>query len=84
MQRIKNVKALRKSIADGQREFRLCLRYGVFSRKTISVRADGRFIIYNHIDDSVQSLTGRQLYTESNIGEAMGKGAFVAETTDNY
>jgi hypothetical protein len=80
MKKIKNVKALRKSIADGQREFRLLLGEGlVYSRKTISVRADGIFIVHNHIDETVQSLTGRQLYTESNIGEGMRKGAFVAE-----
>jgi len=85
MQKIKNVKALRKSIADGQREFRLLLGDGyIYSRKTVSPCADGRFKIVNHIDDSVQRLTGRQLYTRSNIGKAMRLGSFLAVPPENY
>lgn len=85
MQRIKNVKALRQALATGQREFRLLLSGGlVCSRKTITPCTDGRFKIVNHIDDSVQRLTGRQLYTRSNIGESMRLGGFWAESPDDY
>lgn len=84
MKQIKNVKALREAIAAGQRGFRILLNGGIYSRKTITESAGGRFHIVNHIDESVQKLTGRQLYTRSNIGEAMRLGAFVAETSENY
>jgi len=50
---------------------------GLYSRKTMRLLSDGRFRVVNHIDESVQRLTGRQLYTESNIGRAMKQGAFV-------
>jgi hypothetical protein len=84
MKQIKNVKALQQSLAAGQRRFRILLNGGIYSRKTITASSGGRFHIVNHIDESVQRLTGRQLYTRSNIGEAMRKGAFVAETSENY
>jgi hypothetical protein len=50
---------------------------GLYSRKTMCLLSDGRFRVVNHIDETVQRLTGRQLYTESNIGRAMKQGAFV-------
>jgi hypothetical protein len=85
MQRIKNVTALRQSLATGQREFRLLLGDGyIYSRKTVTPCSDGRFKIVNHIDDSVQRLTGRQLYTRSNIGKAMRLGSFLAVPPENY
>jgi hypothetical protein len=56
---------------------------GAYSRKTITRRKDGRFRVLNHIDDSVQSLTGKQLYTDSNIGRAMRNGAFIKEGNEN-
>ena len=40
---------------------RVALNGGIYSRKTIRLVADGRFKIINHIDESVQTLTGRQL-----------------------
>jgi hypothetical protein len=76
MRHIQNVRALRRALASGQREFKVHLRGGVFSRKRIRPCADGRFQILNYIDESVQKLTGKQLYTRSIIGEAMQKKAF--------
>jgi hypothetical protein len=73
---------LRRTVSQGEREFRLGLQFGLFSRKTIGLLPDGRFRVENHIDDSVQRLTGRQLYTESNIGRAMKRGAFVVSPLD--
>jgi hypothetical protein len=78
MKPINNTRALRQAIAQGHHDFRLCLRGGVFSRKTISVCADGRFQVVNHIDDTEQKLTGRQLYTQSNIGSGMRLQALLA------
>ena len=74
---IKNVVALRQAIGQGRHEFKLCLRGGIYSRKSISLCADGRFNVVNHIDDTEQKLTGRQLYTQSNIGKGMKSGALV-------
>jgi hypothetical protein len=79
MRQIKNVRALRQALASGQREFRIYLSGGVFSRKYITPCIDGRFEIINYIDDSTQQLTAKQLHTESNIGKAMKMHAFTTE-----
>jgi hypothetical protein len=79
MKPIKNTRELRRAIAAGRHDYRLRLEGGLCSRKTIALFADGRFEIENHIDGSEQTLTGQQLYSESNIGEGMKKGAFVSE-----
>jgi hypothetical protein len=77
MQQIRNSKELRRAIARKQFEFALLLNGGAFSSKTISVLEDGRFEVENNIDGSVQELTGRQLYSESNIGLGMKRSSFV-------
>jgi len=77
MQQIRNTGQLRKTLSHGEQEFKLALQGGLFSRKTIRLLSDGRFRVVNHIDETVQKLTGRQLYTESNIGRAMKCGAFI-------
>lgn len=77
MHKIRNSKELRRAIAREQFEFALLLGNGIFSRKMISVLEDGRFEVENCIDESVQELTGRQLYSESNIGLGMKRGSFV-------
>ena len=80
MRRIKNVKELRESLKRGKCEFMLSLAGGcAFSRKTIFLEPDGRFEVLNGIDDSVQKLTGREIYTQSNIGRGMRCGAFWEE-----
>lgn len=75
---IGNCRQLRHAIEAGFCEFRLLLMGGAYSRKTIAINREGLFRVVNHIDGSVQKLTGRELYTQSNIGEAMQKGALVA------
>ena len=74
---IRNTRQLREAIAGGHHEFRIVLHYGLYSAKTIHLSANGRFMVDNHIDGAKQRLTGRQLYTESNIGKAMERGAFI-------
>ena len=79
-ERIRNCRQLRRAIGEGCNHFCLLLCGGAaFSRKSISLEEDGRFYVENWIDDSIQTLTGIQLYTESNIGNAMRSGAFVKE-----
>ena len=77
MHKIHNQRQLHEAIAGGQHEFRILLRYGLYSAKTIHLSANGRFLVENHIDGVKQRLTDRQLYTESNIGTAMERGAFI-------
>jgi hypothetical protein len=77
MKPIRNTRELRKTLSQGKREFRLILRGGCYSRKTIRLLRDGRFRVENHIDWSVERLTGRQLHTQTNIGRAMKLGAFL-------
>jgi hypothetical protein len=84
MKVIKNTSQLRKAIAHGRQHFRVCLRFGLFSRKTITLTDDGRFHIVKHFDGSEQRLSADELFTTSNIGEAMHFGAFVAESPDHY
>ena len=79
MRHITSSRELRRAIAGGQREYRLHLNYGAFTRQNIDLLPDGRFLVYNYIDDSFQKLSGRELYTMSNIGEAMRKRSFVCD-----
>ncbi len=78
MKPINNVRALRHAITQGQHEFRLCLNGGAYSAKSIEIAPNGRFIVFNHIDETEQNLTGRQLYTHSNIGIGMRRGSLLA------
>ena len=79
-EKIRNCKELRRAIAEGCYEYRLLLCGGAaFSSKHITTDGRGRFRVFNYIDDSVQTLSGKKLYTETNIGNAMENGAFVKE-----
>ena len=79
-EKVSSVSHLRRLIKSGRNEFFLLLSGGlVVSRKTVRLQKDGRFAIVNHIDDTKQVLTEVELFTASNIGEAITKGAFVAE-----
>lgn len=39
----------------------------------------GRFEIVNEIDDSEQTLSAKALWTQSNIGQALDKGALILD-----
>jgi hypothetical protein len=78
---VKHVKSVDelKRLSVKRTTFYLALNYGLFSRKTI--QWDGRvFHVHNHIDESSQKLTEAQLFTESNIGEAIEKKALIRNT----
>jgi hypothetical protein len=79
MQHIKNLSQLRDAVLQGKSEFRVLLRGGVYSRKTIALLSDGRFKIVNHSDKTVQKLTPKGLRTTSILGKAMDEGALLAE-----
>jgi hypothetical protein len=48
------------------------------SSKSIMLTEDGHFDIVNEIDDTQQVLTAGELFTHSNIGQAIANGAFYA------
>jgi len=80
---IVNCRELRRAIAEGRHEFRLLLLGGVcFSRKHITIDDRGRFRVAHYIDDGIETLTGRELYTQAGIGEAMRNRSFIVEGQD--
>ena len=74
--KVQSVAHLRALVKAGTHSYALALNGGLFSRKTIRATRDGKFRIINHIDDSKVTLSEAELFTASNIGEAMTKGAF--------
>jgi hypothetical protein len=80
MKVIHNTRQLRRAIARGQYDYAILLAGGaVRSSKNIETDGEGRFTVWNLIDDTQQFLTGRELYTQSNLGEARRKGAFIED-----
>ena len=74
--RIPNIEALNDAIADGNEGFAIALAGDVISRKTITRRGN-KYHVVNHIDESEQALTEKQLLDVhwTNIGRAMEGGA---------
>ncbi len=79
MKPINTIKELKEEAVKGA-DFYILLKHGLVSRKTIRYDKKKKiFTVYNHIDDTKQKLTEKELlllrYT--NIGRAIRKGAFV-------
>ncbi len=74
--KVQSVAHLRALVKAGTHSYALALNGGLFSRKTIRATRHDKFRIINHIDDSKVTLTEAELFTASNIGEAITKGAF--------
>lgn len=74
MRKIKDLKELKKLCRkDGGEEFFISL--GI-ARSSKHINYDGNFwYVYNEIDDSEQTLTTRELKRDTNIIEALEKGA---------
>lgn len=78
---IKSVEELKDICEDIQVEFFVALNGGLRSSKIIEYDTHRRkFEILNEIDNTQQVLTENQLFTESNIGEAILKEAFYQYT----
>lgn len=73
--KVKSVKHLRELLGEYY-EFCILLNGGLKSVKYIDLSATGKFLVENSIDGSYQSLTEKGLYSQSNIGKAIDKGAF--------
>lgn len=81
MKKVKTTNQLKQMIRDGVHDFFILLNGGVRSSKFMDYNPqDGRFIIENEIDGSMQRLKEVILYNEryTNIGKAMRLGAFYA------
>lgn len=82
--KVESVKHLKELLANGRpKEFLMQLGGGlVVSRKTMRLvlrgKHKGEFIVYNHIDDSEDYLTEKELVNKeyTNIGDAIEKGAY--------
>lgn len=75
---IKNVNQLKRLCNLKNREGFIQLNGGLRSSKIFYWNGE-QFEIQNLIDDSAQNLTPVELYTESNIGEAMDKKCLFIE-----
>ena len=76
--KIRSVAHLRRvleRLGDERGDFYIFLKGGLRSGKNMAIQ-EGKFCINNEIDDSHQDLTEDELFTDSNIGEAITKGAF--------
>jgi hypothetical protein len=49
---------------------------GAFSRKEIMLYDKDKLDVFNSIDGTFQTLSRKSVYSKSNIGEAIDKGAF--------
>lgn len=82
---VRSVEELVRLCEDGVEDFVIALNGPFLSRKTIRVIGPGgrwkspQFDVFNHIDDTWQTLWPKQLWTRSNIGAAMDAGSFYAE-----
>jgi len=77
MEKITSINQLKEeaSAEDGVECF-IQLMYGLRSSKCINY--DGEtFYVYNEINDTEDELTEEELFTESNVGEAIEKGALI-------
>jgi hypothetical protein len=73
---------LRQRVAARHHDYAIMLAGGAaISRKTIRLKTK-RWEIANHIDGSRQRLTDEELWTESNIGEALDKHALLDMSGD--
>lgn len=76
---VSDIDDLRTRVLDGRTNYAILLAGGLaHSRKTIRMTGVlGRWRITNHIDDTRQTLTDAELWTESNIGTALDHLALV-------
>jgi hypothetical protein len=74
---VKDIQHLKELCKDHLVDGCILLQHGARSSKSVKFDSESNtFYIYNDIDDTDQELTEQQLFTESNIGEAINKKAF--------
>ena len=75
--KIESIEQLKEESKDAG-DFFILINYGLRSSKRIWWNGT-YFLVYNFIDDSEQKLTPEELYTKSNIGVAIERGACYKE-----
>lgn len=81
---VASITHLRELIIQGTETFSILLAGGTLSStKIISLDRNGHFKIHNHIDGTGQLLTEAQLYTLSNLGDAIDKKSLFAKIEDD-
>lgn len=77
MQKINSIEELKQLASNKTVEGFILLNYNLKSSKSISYDVEKKlFHVFNYIDDTENDLTEEELKTESNIAEAIEKGAF--------
>lgn len=82
LEQVKDLEDLRARARGHVVRVRLALNGGAYSRKSITWHNStdgGRWYVTNHIDDTKQTLTDEQLWSESNIGKWLDGGAVWVE-----
>ena len=54
MQKVKSVKHLKTLLNRKHKAFFIALNYGVISRKEMKLLKNGKFLVYNYIDNTTQ------------------------------
>lgn len=79
---IKSITHLNKILKDNKfHNFFICLNFGLLSKKTIKLTKKNTYKIINHIDNTIQNLTLKELKNAklTNIRIAITKKAFFYE-----
>jgi hypothetical protein len=77
MRKIESVSDLKTEALNEDIDCFILLKNGIRSSKTVRYyEDDDEFHIFNCIDGTEQTLNEAEIYSESNIGEAIDKGAF--------
>ena len=86
---VKNIRDLKNLIKDGYYEYRIALggtAGAMYSRKTITLTTTKKFHIINHIDDTTQVLTQKQLFLASftYIGKGLRNNCLIVDLKQKY
>lgn len=76
MKKIKSVEELKQLTKDGGKEFSIVLGVVRSSKYIEYNKTKNTFFVENYIDSSSDELTEEELYTISNIGDAITNGNF--------
>lgn len=80
MTRINTLDEMKDHFTEGHASFVIALMGGAaVSRKEIRPRPEGRLEVFHGIDGRFEELAEHELFTETNIGEAMQRGIFFCE-----
>ena len=79
MERINSVEKLNELLEQGHHDYFISLACGLVRSSKVIYKSPKGYSITNLIDDTEQDLAEKELFTHSNIGEAIKKNALVCE-----